>query len=81
LLHGRRPKIHNNLKFFGEVGFVTTEEKIEAKLSNQGTTCLFVGYTDHHSRDLYRMLNLTTNSIINPCDIIWLKKTYKSGKM
>jgi hypothetical protein len=37
---------------------------------------MFVGYTEHHSRDVYRMLNLTTNSIINYQDIIWLNKTY-----
>jgi hypothetical protein len=65
---------------FGEVGAVTTKEKIQAKLRNQGTTCMFVGYTEHHSRDVYRMLNLTTNSKINSRDIIWLNKTYKEWK-
>jgi hypothetical protein len=77
LLYGEKPKLHDNLKMFGEVGVVTTKEKIQAKLSNQGTTCMFVGYTEHYSRDIYRMLNLTTNSIINYRDIIWLNKTYK----
>jgi hypothetical protein len=56
----------------GEVGVVTIKEKIQVKLSNRGITCMFVVYTEHHSRDLYRNLNLTTNSIINSCDIIWL---------
>jgi hypothetical protein len=41
---------------------------------------MFVGYTEHHSRDVYRMLNLTTNSIINSREIIWLNKTYKEWK-
>jgi hypothetical protein len=61
-LYGKKPKLHDNLKMFGEVGVVTTKEKIQAKLSNQGTTCMFVGYTEHHSREVYRNLNLTTNS-------------------
>jgi hypothetical protein len=65
---------------FGEVGVVTTKERKQAKLSNRGTTCMFVGYTEHHSRDVYRMLNLTTNSIINSRDIIWLNKTYREWK-
>jgi hypothetical protein len=65
LLYGEKPILHNNLKIFGEVGVVTTKERIQAKLSNRGTTCMFVGYTGHHSRDVYRMLHLTTNSIIN----------------
>jgi hypothetical protein len=59
---------------------VTTKEKIQAKLSNGGTTCMFVGYTEHHSRYVYRMLNLITNSIFNSCDIILMKKTYGEWK-
>jgi hypothetical protein len=61
LLYGEKPSLYNNFKIFGEVGVVTTKDKIQAKLSNRGTTCMFVGYTDHHSRDVYIMLNLTTN--------------------
>jgi hypothetical protein len=76
LLYGEKPTLHNNFKIFGEVRVVTTKEKIQANLSNQGTTCMFVGYKEHHSRDVYRTLNLTTNSIINTRDIIWLNKTY-----
>jgi FtsZ-interacting cell division protein YlmF len=41
---------------------------------------MFVQYTEHHSGDVYRMLNLATNSIINSQDIIWLNKTYKEWK-
>jgi hypothetical protein len=47
-LYSEKPKLHNNLKMFGEVGVVTTKERIHAKLSNRGTTCMFVGYTEHH---------------------------------
>jgi transposase InsO family protein len=75
LFYGEKTKLHDNLKMLGEVGVITTKDKIQAKLSNRGTTCMFVGYTEHHSRDVYRMLNLTTNSIINSRDIIWLNKT------
>jgi hypothetical protein len=52
LLYGERPTLHDNLKMFGEVGIVTANEKIQAKLINQGTTCMFVGYTEHHSKDM-----------------------------
>jgi hypothetical protein len=65
---------------FGEVGVVTIKERMQAKLSNRVTTCMFVGYTEHHSRDGYRMLNLTTSSIITSQDIIWLNKTYREWK-
>jgi hypothetical protein len=36
-----------------------------------------VGYAENHSKDVYRMLNLKTNAIINSRDIIWLKKMHK----
>jgi hypothetical protein len=35
-----------------EVGVITTKEKIQAYLSNRGTTSMFVEYTEHHSRDM-----------------------------
>jgi predicted transcriptional regulator len=80
LLYGEKPKLHDNLKMFGEVGVITTKERMQAKLSNRGTACMFVGYTEHHSRDVYRILNLTTNSIINSQDIIWLNKNDRKWK-
>jgi hypothetical protein len=49
--------LHDDLKMFSEV-------KIQAKLSDCGKTCIFVRYTEHYSKDMYRILNLTTNSII-----------------
>ena len=76
-LFGAKPILHDNLKIFGEVGVVTTKDKIQAKLTNRGTPCIFVGYAENHSKDVYRMLNLETNSIINSRDIIWLKKMHK----
>ena len=77
LLYGSKPVLHKELKIFGEVGVVTTKERIQAKLTNRGTPCIFVGYTENHSKDVYRMLNLETNAIINSRDIIWLKKMHK----
>jgi hypothetical protein len=52
LLYGEKPKLHDNLKIFGEVRVVTTKERMQAKLSNCGTTCMFVVYTEYHSRDV-----------------------------
>jgi Reverse transcriptase (RNA-dependent DNA polymerase)/gag-polypeptide of LTR copia-type/Zinc knuckle len=77
LLFGAKPILQNKLKIFGEVGVVTTKDKIQAKLTNRGTPCIFVGYAENHSKDVYRMLNLETNAIINSRDIIWLKKMQK----
>jgi hypothetical protein len=64
---------------FGKVGVVTTKEKIQAKISNQGATCMVVEYKEYH-RDVYRSLNLKSNSIVNSRDIFRLNKTYKEWK-
>jgi hypothetical protein len=72
--------LHDKLEIFGEVGVVTSKDKIQAKLINRGTTRKFVGYTGHHSKDVYRMSNLTTNSLIISRDIICLNKTYGERK-
>jgi hypothetical protein len=77
LFYNTKPILHEELKIFGEVGVVTTKDKIHAKLANHGTPCIFVGYAENHSKDVYRMLNLETKTIINSSDIIWLKKMYK----
>ena len=38
---------------------------------------MFVGYSVHHAHDLYRMLNIESEMIINSRDIIWLKEMHK----
>jgi hypothetical protein len=77
LLYGTKPVLNSRLKMFGEVGVVTTKDKIQAKLTNRGTTCIFVGYTKNHSKDVFRMLKLETKAIIHSRDIIWLHKMHK----
>ena len=70
------PILQKSLKIFGEVGVVTTMDTIIAKLTDQGATCIFVGYAENHLKEVNRMLNLKTNTIINSRDIIWLKKMH-----
>jgi hypothetical protein len=77
LLYSTRAILHEELKVLGKVGVVTTKDKIQAKLANRGTPCIFVSYAENHSKGVYRMLNLETNAIINIIDIICLKKMYK----
>jgi hypothetical protein len=65
------------LRSFGEIGIVTTKDKIQGKLNNRGTPCMFVGYSVHHAHDVFRMLNIETEMIINSQDIIWLNEMHK----
>jgi len=78
LLFGSTPKLPPNLKPFGEMGVVATKSDLQGKLTNRGTTCMFVGYSVNHSNDVYRMLNLDSKRIIHSRDIIWLESNFKT---
>jgi hypothetical protein len=41
-----------NLKRFGEMCVVTTKNKIQGKLSDKGSVCVFVGYAVNHADDV-----------------------------
>jgi hypothetical protein len=77
LLFGCKPKLNSSLMTFGDIGVVTTKDKIQGKLRNRGSTCMFVGNTDNHSRDVIRMLNLKNRGVIDVRDVVWLNKMYK----
>jgi hypothetical protein len=50
---------------------VTTKNKMQEKLSDKGTVCVFVGYAVNHADYVYRLLNSKTKSIIKSRDIVW----------
>jgi hypothetical protein len=68
LLFGSTPKLPSNLRSFGEMGVVATKSDIQGKLTNRGSTCMFVGYSVNHSNDVYRMLILDSKRIIHSRD-------------
>jgi hypothetical protein len=76
LLFVCKPKLSTSLRFFGEIGFVTTKANIQNKLKNRGTPCMFVGYSVSYANDVYRMMNLDIKIIIQSRDIIWLNEAY-----
>jgi hypothetical protein len=77
LLFGCKPKLLASLRSFGEIGVVNTKDTIQGKLKNKGTPCMFVGFSEHHAYDVYRMLNLETEMIIKSRDSIWLSQVHK----
>jgi len=72
LFYEQHSKFVNSLKTFGEIGIVTIHEdkKIRSKLAPRGKPCMFVGYPENTSEDVYQMLNLSTNRIIKTRDIL-----------
>jgi hypothetical protein len=44
LIFGKEAHCAQNLRMFGEMGIVTTKKKIQVKLKDRRTVCMFVGY-------------------------------------
>ena len=82
LFYGEDAKNARSLRAFGEMAVVAIHEgkKMRSKLDNRGKTCMFVGYADDHTKDVYRFLNIHTKRIILSRDVRWLNIMWKRYK-
>ena len=55
-------------------------KKMRSKLDNRDKTCMFVGYADNHTKDVYRFLNIHTKRIILSRDVRLLNVMWKRYK-
>ena len=78
--YGVTPSLINHLRTFGEMAIVHDGKKIRSKLTNHGIPCMFIGYPDDHSPDVYQFLNLETEKVIMSRNYIWLNKSYGEFK-
>ena len=79
LFCGKDAKYMKYIRTFGEMAVIAIHEskKMRSKLDDRGKTCIFVGYADDHSRDVYRFLNIHTKRIIIGRDVRWLNIIWK----
>ena len=81
VFYGKLPNYFSGLKVFGEIGILKTSySRLQSKLNNKGSTAIFVGYSTRHGTNVYRMFNLTTQSISISRDIAWLNVKYGKWK-
>ena len=82
LFYGEDAKYARSLRTFGEMAVVAIHEgkKMRSKLDSRGKTCMFVGYADDHTKDVYRFLNIHTTRIILSRDVRWLNVMWKRYK-
>ena len=82
LFYGEDAKYARSLRTFGEMAVVAIHEgkKMRSKLDNRGKTCMFVGYADDHTKDVYRFLSIHTKRIILSRDVRWLNIMWKRYK-
>jgi hypothetical protein len=66
------------MRSFGEMAIVArhSDKKARNKLADRGNTVIFIGYSDHHEKDVYKFLNINTKKPKIYRDAIWLNKTY-----
>ena len=60
---------------FGEIGIIK-DYHLKIKLTNKRHHCILLGYVDDHSGNVFRVYDLTTNSLRIGRDIVWLKVCY-----
>ena len=83
LFYNKDAKFMKHLRSFGEMAVVAIHEgkKMRSKLDNRGKTCMFVGYADDHSGDVYRFLNIHTKRVIMSRDARWLNIIWEHYRM
>ncbi len=76
---GQNPKCTKYLWTWGEAGTVKLCQKMTPKLSDQGKTCMMIGYAHDHNSDTYRMWDKDTGRVHVSRDVVWLRRMYFSG--
>ena len=79
LFYGKDAKYMKYMRAFGEMAVVAVYEgkKMRSRLVYRGKTCMFVGYAEDHSGNVYRLLNIHMKRIIMSRDVRWLNIIWK----
>ena len=82
LFYGEDAKYTRSLRIFGEMAVIVIHEgkKMRSKFDDRGKTCMFVGYAEDHTKDVYIFLNIHTRRIILSRDVRWLNIIWKQYK-
>ena len=75
-VYDQLPGYAHKLRIFGEIGIVSNTGAIHNATHDRGIKCIFLGYADDHSGDVYRFYNMRTGRVILSRDVIWINKTY-----
>ena len=75
-LFGSNPAFAQHLRTWGEAGTVKLKTDTTPKMHTKGVACVFVGYTNDHAGDCYRMWNPISNMIHETRDVLWLNRMY-----
>ena len=85
LFYGEDAKYTRSLRTFGEMAVIAViaiheGKKMRSKFDDRGKTCMFVGYAEDHTKDVYRFLNIHRRRIVLSRDVRWLNIIWKQYK-
>jgi hypothetical protein len=73
MFYGKNTDLHKHLVELGRVGYVSKDRTIKSKkfVTNSANKVIMCGYAHNHSRDTYRLLKVSTKSIIQTRNVKW----------
>ena len=75
-VYDQLPSYANKLQVFGEIGIISITGEIQNATQDHGLKCIFQGYAEDHSGDVYRFYNMQAGKVKMSRDVIWINKTY-----
>ena len=79
-VYDQLPGYAHKLRVFGEIGIVSNTGVMHNATHDRGIKCIFLGYADDHSGDVYRFYNMRTGHMILSRDVIWVNKTFSEDQ-
>ena len=71
-----KPSMIFPYKVFGEM-CVARNSGVKAKLENQGSACLWLGYAENHANNTHRVYSLDTEKVHLTQDLTFLRENQK----
>jgi hypothetical protein len=75
ILKGTDPNWAKNLRTFGEIG-IYTKPPIRNKFTNHSSPCMFIGYAEDHTSNVFKFFNPKTRAFLLSRNVYWLNKSY-----
>ena len=69
-VHDQLPSYANKLRVFGEIGIISITGEMQNSAQDHGLKCIFLGYAEDHSGDVYRFYNMQTGKVKLSRDVI-----------
>ena len=80
-VYDQLPSYAHKLRVFGEIGIISNTGEIQTATQDRGIKCIFLGYAEDHSSDVYRFYNMQTGKVKLSRDVIWINKTYHEDQI